>query len=152
MTKCIGVGNLINIFRSFLQTFNLQTGIKGKWNASKPEQKRAHWLDHALDTHSPTIVQDAKILLNILVMLTPLPMFWALNEQTASMIPLQAARMNGDLGFYTVKPDQLQLMMNLMVMGLIPFCRHRQRFSENRFWWFRFDGRIYSGWHFGNPN
>lgn len=55
-------------------------------------------------------------------MLIPLPMFWALNEQTASMIPLQAARMNGDLGFYTIKPDQLQLVMQILVMALIPFC------------------------------
>lgn len=55
-------------------------------------------------------------------MLTPLPMFWALNEQTASMIPLQAARMNGDLGFYIIKPDQLQLVMQILVLLLIPFC------------------------------
>lgn len=55
-------------------------------------------------------------------MLTPLPMFWALNEQTSSIIPLQAARMNGDLAFYKVKPDQLQLAMQLLVMLMIPLC------------------------------
>lgn len=30
--------------------------------------------------------------------------------------------MNGDLGFYTIKPDQLQLVMQLLVMLLIPVC------------------------------
>lgn len=30
--------------------------------------------------------------------------------------------MNGDLGFYTIKPDQLQLVMQLLVMLLIPLC------------------------------
>lgn len=49
-------------------------------------------------------------------------MFWALNEQTASMIPLQAARMNGNLGFYTIRPDQLQLLMQVLILVLIPLC------------------------------
>lgn len=49
-------------------------------------------------------------------------MFWALNEQTSSLFPLQATRMNGHLGFYTVKPDQIQLIMQILVMAFIPLC------------------------------
>lgn len=49
-------------------------------------------------------------------------MFWSLNEQTAALFPLQATRMNGDLGFYTVKPDQLQLVMQLLIITLLPLC------------------------------
>lgn len=51
-----------------------------------------------------------------------LPMFWALNEQVSSMFPLQATRLNGDLGFYTIKPDQLQLVYQLLVISILSSC------------------------------
>lgn len=68
------------------------------------------------------MVYDTKTLLNVLAILALFPMYWALNEQSSSLFPLQATRMNGDLGWYTVKPDQLQLVMQLLVMVLIPLC------------------------------
>lgn len=63
---------------------------------------------------------ETKILLNILVLFTPLPFFWALFDQQGSRWTLQATRMDGDLGFYVVKPDQMQFLNPLMILIFIP--------------------------------
>lgn len=40
----------------------------------------------------------------------PMPIFWALFDQTGSRWTFQADKMNGDIGFYTIKPDQIQML------------------------------------------
>lgn len=63
---------------------------------------------------------ETKILLNVLVLYLPLPVFWALFDQQGSRWTLQATRMNGDLGFATVKPDQVQVINPLLILVFIP--------------------------------
>lgn len=84
--------------------------------------KQVHWLDHAEVKYGAALVDNSKILLNMLVMLLPIPVFWALNEQISSTWTLQAGRMDGDLGVYTVKADQMQVVMQLLVLVFIPLC------------------------------
>lgn len=60
------------------------------------------------------------MLLRILVLYLPLPLFWALYDQKGSRWTFQAARMNGDLGFYIIKPDQMQMANPLLVFIFIP--------------------------------
>lgn len=82
-----------------------------------------HWLNVAEPRYGAHMVQDGKILLRILLMLAPLPMYWALNEQISSTWTLQASRLNGDLwGMYTIKPDQMQVVMQVFVLVFIPVC------------------------------
>lgn len=93
-------------------------GIKGKW--SKSQQKRDHWLDHAEDKYGKKLIDESKILLNVLVLFVPLPFFWALFDQQGSRWTFQATRMEGDIGFYYIKPDQAQLLNPLMILIFIP--------------------------------
>lgn len=63
---------------------------------------------------------ETKILLNVLVLYLPLPFFWALFDQQGSRWTFQATRMDGDLGFYTIKPDQMQVINPLLILVFIP--------------------------------
>lgn len=62
---------------------------------------------------------DIKILLNVILIYLPVCMIWTLHDQTGSRWTLQATALNGDLGFYVIKPDQVQFLMPLMVMIFI---------------------------------
>ena len=49
-----------------------------------------------------------------------MPIFWALFDQQGSRWVFQATRMDGDIGFYRIKPDQMQIVNPLFTMSLIP--------------------------------
>lgn len=51
-------------------------------------------------------------------------MFWALQMQQSSRFIFQATRMNGDLGWYKIKPDQMIVLNSILVLFLIPFFEH----------------------------
>jgi len=97
--------------------------IKSAIVNKKKEKKvkaRDHWLDYAEETHGQQLVSDVKILLKVLVLYIPLPLFWALFDQQGSRWTFQATRMNGDIGFYDVKPDQMQVINPLLILIFIP--------------------------------
>ncbi|XP_070506336.1 peptide transporter family 1-like [Chironomus tepperi] len=85
-----------------------------------PDAKHGHWLDFSEEKFGPELVQDTKILLNVLTMYLPLPIYWALLNQQASRWVFQATRMNGDIGWYTIKPDQMIVVGPLLIMIMIP--------------------------------
>lgn len=66
------------------------------------------------------LVLETRILLNVLVLYLPLPFFWALFDQQGSRWTFQATRMDGDIGFYTIKPDQMQVVNPLLILIFIP--------------------------------
>lgn len=66
------------------------------------------------------LVTETKILLNVLTLFLPLPIFWALFDQQGSRWLIQATKMNGNIGFFTVKPDQMQLLNPLFILISIP--------------------------------
>lgn len=66
------------------------------------------------------LVLETKILLNVLVLYLPLPFFWALFDQQGSRWTFQATRMDGDIGFYVLKPDQMQVINPLLILVFIP--------------------------------
>ena len=72
-------------------------------------EKPDHWLDLAKTKYTPQLVEDVKIALRVLVIFIPLPVFWALFDQQGSRWTFQATRMNGQIGSYIIKPDQMQL-------------------------------------------
>lgn len=55
-----------------------------------------------------------------MVMLLPIPMFWTLFMQQGSRFVFQATRMDGDIGFYTIKPDQMIIFNSLFTIILVP--------------------------------
>lgn len=80
-----------------------------------------YWLDGATEKYGEKMVADTKTILNVLVLFLPLPLFWALFSQQNSRWIFQATRMNGDLKYFTIKPDQFTLMNPLICLIVIPF-------------------------------
>ena len=96
--------------------FSLQRGIKKKIKG----ESAAHWLDLAKDKYDDQLVEDVKMVLRVLVIFIPIPVFWALFDQTGSRWTFQATRMNGALGSTTIKPDQMQVVNPILVLFMIP--------------------------------
>ncbi|XP_064350764.1 solute carrier family 15 member 2 isoform X2 [Camelus dromedarius] len=82
-------------------------------NRSGDVPKREHWLDWAAEKYPKQLILDVKALTRVLFLYIPLPMFWALLDQQGSRWTLQATRMNGNLGFFVLQPDQMQEMAPL---------------------------------------
>lgn len=66
------------------------------------------------------MVRDIKATLKVLVLYIPLPIFWALYDQQGSGWTFQAVRMDGNIGFYTILPDQMQVINPFLILGFIP--------------------------------
>ena len=96
---------------------SIWVGIKGKLTSN---ENREHWLDHAREKYGRYLVEDVKLLLKVLCMYIPLPVFWALFDQLGSRWTFQATRMDGAVGSYIIKPDQMQLANALFILVLIP--------------------------------
>lgn len=99
--------------------FEFQYSIKKKIATSK-KNKREHWLDYADDKYSPKVIEDMKATMRVLKLFLPLPIFWALFDQQGSRWTFQAANMNGELGYFTLKPDQMQVVNPLLILVFIP--------------------------------
>ncbi|XP_067117840.1 solute carrier family 15 member 2 [Osmerus mordax] len=95
--------------------------IKSRWRSSKEDPKRKHWLDWAEKKYSKRLIQEIKMVLRVLVLYIPLPMFWALFDQQGSRWTLQATRMNMAFGeSFVLKPDQMQMLNALLILVFIP--------------------------------
>jgi len=100
-----------------------QIGISGKLSSIfKNKKGKVHWLDYAEEKFGARVVNDTKTVVNILVLYLPFPIYWAVYTQQGSRWVFQAARMNGDLGFYTIKPDQMIILNSIMGVLMIPIC------------------------------
>lgn len=86
----------------------------------KSKEKREHWLDHADDKYDTGLIEDVKSLLRVLVLFIPLPVFWALFDQQGSRWTFQADRMKQDIGSWTLKADQMQVLNPLLILIFIP--------------------------------
>jgi solute carrier family 15 oligopeptide transporter 1 len=92
-------------------------GVKQKF---KSKDKVDHWLDRSEMKYGKTLVNDVKTTLKVLVLFVPLPIFWALYDQQGSGWTFQATRMDGYIGFYTILPDQMQVINPLLILIFIP--------------------------------
>lgn len=81
---------------------------------------RDHWLDYAEPIHGRRLVKDTKILLGVIVIFIPVPLFWALFDQQGSRWITQGKLMNGAVGKTTLTSDQLQALNPLLILILIP--------------------------------
>ncbi|XP_038608850.1 solute carrier family 15 member 2-like isoform X3 [Tachyglossus aculeatus] len=89
-------------------------------NRSSQIPKREHWLDWAAEKYPKQLIAEVKALTRMLFLLTPLPMFWALFNQQGSRWTLQATRMDGNMGLFVIKPDQVQMLNSILMLILIP--------------------------------
>lgn len=82
--------------------------------------KREHWMDWAEEKYDKLLIAQVKMVLKVLFLYIPLPMFWALFDQQGSRWTLQATTMNGDFGVFVVQPDQMQTFNPILILVLVP--------------------------------
>lgn len=98
--------------------------MKIKIKDKRDTSRKHHWLDYSEEKYGKTLVCETRIILKVLVLYLPVTLFWALFFQQGSRWIFQAVRMNGDLGFYIFKPDQLTFVNPLLVLILIPIFEY----------------------------
>ncbi|CAG4962285.1 unnamed protein product [Parnassius apollo] len=81
-----------------------------------------HWLDYAVEDYGEKLVADMKVVLSILYLYLPVPIFWSLFDQQGSRWTFQASRLRSEVFGMTLMPDQLQVMNPAMVLVMIPVC------------------------------
>ncbi|XP_062373868.1 solute carrier family 15 member 1-like [Sardina pilchardus] len=82
--------------------------------------KKEHWMDWAEDKYEKLLIAQVKMVLKVLFLYIPLPMFWALFDQQGSRWTLQATTMDGDFGLLVIQPDQMQMMNPIMILVMVP--------------------------------
>uniref|UniRef100_A0AAY4BWV1 Solute carrier family 15 member 2 n=1 Tax=Denticeps clupeoides TaxID=299321 RepID=A0AAY4BWV1_9TELE len=100
-----------------------QFAIGNRSKNSKHNSKREHWLDWAEEKYPKHLIQEIKMVMRVLVLYIPLPMFWALFEQQGSRWTLQATRMNMDLMLNALLILVFIPIFDLGVYPLIGLCR-----------------------------
>ncbi|KAK3578075.1 hypothetical protein CHS0354_032726 [Potamilus streckersoni] len=97
-------------------------GLKGKCRSRQHGgAQKEHWLDFAQSKFEAEFIEDVKMLLNVLFMYLPLPIFWALSDQQGSRWTLQAELLNGDIGVLgRIEPEQMSALNPILILILIP--------------------------------
>uniref|UniRef100_A0A671XM18 Solute carrier family 15 member 2 n=1 Tax=Sparus aurata TaxID=8175 RepID=A0A671XM18_SPAAU len=72
--------------------------IRNRWQRAKYDPPRKHWLDWAEEKYSKRLIQEIKMVLRVLVLYIPLPMFWALFDQYSNVNCSLQACSNLNLG------------------------------------------------------
>ncbi|NXB13076.1 S15A1 protein, partial [Cnemophilus loriae] len=94
--------------------------IKNRFrHRSKEFPKREHWLDWASEKYDKRLIAQTKMVLKVLFLYIPLPMFWAVFDQQGSRWTLQATAMDGDFGFQ-IQPDQMQIVNPILIVIMVP--------------------------------
>ncbi|KAF7711081.1 solute carrier family 15 member 1b isoform X2 [Silurus meridionalis] len=95
--------------------------IKNRFkHRSSSYPKREHWMDWAEEKYDKLLIAQVKMVVKVLFLYIPLPMFWALFDQQGSRWTLQATTMNGNFGFFTVQPDQMQTVNPILILAMVP--------------------------------
>ncbi|XP_075333813.1 solute carrier family 15 member 1b [Odontesthes bonariensis] len=82
--------------------------------------KREHWMDWADEKYDKLLIAQVKMVLKVLFLYIPLPMFWALFDQQGSRWTIQATTMDGNFGFLIIQPDQMQTVNPILILILVP--------------------------------
>uniref|UniRef100_A0A671XJU4 Solute carrier family 15 member 1 n=1 Tax=Sparus aurata TaxID=8175 RepID=A0A671XJU4_SPAAU len=86
----------------------------------KQYPKRKHWMDWAEDRYDKLLIAQIKMVLKVLFLYIPLPMFWTLFDQKGSRWTLQATTMDGNFGALVIQPDQMQTVNPILILTLVP--------------------------------
>ncbi|XP_073701387.1 solute carrier family 15 member 1 [Garra rufa] len=82
--------------------------------------KREHWMDWADERYDKLLIAQIKMVLKVLFLYIPLPMFWSLFDQKGSRWTLQATTMTGDFGAIILQPDQMQTVNPILILTMVP--------------------------------
>ncbi|XP_056122794.1 solute carrier family 15 member 1b [Rhinichthys klamathensis goyatoka] len=87
---------------------------------SKQYPKREHWMDWADEKYDKLLIAQVKMVLKVLFLYIPLPMFWALFDQQGSRWTLQATTMDGNFGAFIIQPDMMQIVNPVLIVIMVP--------------------------------
>uniref|UniRef100_A0A3Q3JET5 Solute carrier family 15 member 1a n=1 Tax=Monopterus albus TaxID=43700 RepID=A0A3Q3JET5_MONAL len=80
--------------------------IKNRYkHRSKQYPKRQHWMDWAEEKYDKLLIAQIKMVLKVLFLYIPLPMFWTLFDQK---------------GLFFMQPDQMQTINPILILTLVP--------------------------------
>ncbi|XP_075963327.1 solute carrier family 15 member 1 [Anarhichas minor] len=95
--------------------------VKNRYkHRSSQYPKKQHWMDWAEDKYTKLLIAQIKMVLRVLFLYIPLPMFWTLFDQKGSRWTLQATNMNGNFGLLVIQPDQMQTVNPILILTLVP--------------------------------
>ncbi|KAM4609457.1 solute carrier family 15 member 1 [Polymixia lowei] len=95
--------------------------IKNRFrHRGKAYPKRVHWMDWAEEKYDKLLIAQIKMVLKVLFLYIPLPMFWTLFDQKGSRWTLQATTMDGNFGLLILQPDQMQTVNPILILTLVP--------------------------------
>jgi dipeptide/tripeptide permease len=91
------------------------------------------FLNYAKPIMGDQVVEDVRIVLRILLVFVPLPIFWSLYDQHASKWVFMAQDMNTTIGKLTLSASHVQVLNPLLTLSMIPvFDRLIYPFFKNR--------------------
>uniref|UniRef100_A0A7N6B646 Solute carrier family 15 member 1a n=1 Tax=Anabas testudineus TaxID=64144 RepID=A0A7N6B646_ANATE len=80
--------------------------VKNRYrHRSKKYPKRQHWMDWAEEKYDKLLIAQIKMVLKVLFLYIPLPMFWTLFDQK---------------GLIVIQPDQMQTVNPILILTLVP--------------------------------
>lgn len=95
--------------------------IKNRYkHRSNRYPKRQHWMDWSEEKYDKLLIAQIKMVLKVLFLYIPLPMFWTLFDQKGSRWTLQATTMDGNFGLLVIQPDQMQTVNPILILTLVP--------------------------------
>lgn len=121
---CIFVRNgflLLGLFVTIIASFQNALGQRIKHGKQDYVQ---HWLDYSTKKYGESLVNDTKVVLNIFVIFIPIPIYWSGLLLQYSRWVFQATKMNGDIGWFVIKPDQMLVFNPALSLLLFPFCEY----------------------------
>lgn len=95
--------------------------IKNRFrHRSSSYPKRVHWMDWAEEKYDKLLIAQVKMVLRVLFLYIPLPMFWALFDQQGSRWTFQATTMDGSFGSLIIYPEQMQTVNPILILIMVP--------------------------------
>ena len=86
---------VISVAVKIQKLLSFQYALKRKFQSASSLNKSEHWLDPAKEKYDTKLVGDTKILLRVLVLFLPLPVFWALfDQQVIEVVTWSKSRWN----------------------------------------------------------
>ena len=117
-----GKSTFIHIRYSGNMFMKMINSITYALNKSNQIEVKSHWLDYAENKYGKDHIKATKLVLENLVIFLPTAFYWAVFAQQGSRWIFQAMQMNGDVGIFTIKPDQMIALNSIFSIISLPLC------------------------------
>uniref|UniRef100_A0A7N6ALY2 Solute carrier family 15 member 1 n=1 Tax=Anabas testudineus TaxID=64144 RepID=A0A7N6ALY2_ANATE len=95
--------------------------VKNRYrHRSKKYPKRQHWMDWAEEKYDKLLIAQIKMVLKVLFLYIPLPMFWTLFDQKMDSAGHHHGWTLCKSGLIVIQPDQMQTVNPILILTLVP--------------------------------